>query len=489
MMQPHVRRLPPGRDGATMRRSRGLVLILLMMGSLATVTTSAAPIRGFGFGGAMGLAFFPDMTGINTFMSENGLPSMGEFLIGVGGGGRGGVIGGTTFGGVGWGGFAISEADGRSAEFAFGGGGFDMGRAIGGDESSVLTLGVVLGGGANVLTLLVPPVAGDGIVPSGVVVEPTYRELVRAIGFVQPYVSMAAQIFPWMGFEVRFGYLLPVFGIDFDDQPGIPAPSLDLSGPTVSFGITFGGIASSEKRDREAERDTTRKRELIMRTQAGSFSVKGVEEVVIENVIGDIRIESYRAEIEGTGMGPRVEWEAVLTSREKDIEGFQVEASVSGLSALLMTTGRGQVDYVLRVPAGYDLRVENGAGTVTLDGHEAQTIILEMGVGEVVVEGVQALALIVAVGFGSADLSRVDAAKLIAEVGVGDIALSLDLGVSATLTAKAKLGDVSIDRFPGMIGGVRGFLGQTGDVTLGEGDRDIELTVGVGQIDVEVREP
>ncbi len=40
-----------------------------------------------------------------------------------------------------------------------------------------------------------------------------------------------------MVFELRLGYILPVFGIDFGDLIGIPAPSLDLSGPTVSFGI------------------------------------------------------------------------------------------------------------------------------------------------------------------------------------------------------------------------------------------------------------
>jgi hypothetical protein len=101
------------------------LLIVVTAVSLVTVA-AAAQIRGFGFGGPMAIAFFPDMTGINTFLSENGLPSMGDYLFGAGGSGRGGVIGGPTFGGIGWGIVGTSEAEDRSAEFVFGGGGLDI---------------------------------------------------------------------------------------------------------------------------------------------------------------------------------------------------------------------------------------------------------------------------------------------------------------------------------------------------------------------------
>jgi len=199
--------------------------------------------------------------------------------VGVGGGGRGGVIGGPAFGGIGWGVFATSESEDRCAELVFGGGGFDIGAAIGGDESSVLTIGVVLGGGANVLTLTAPSVNPDGFTPRGVIPEPTSRELGRAVGFVQPYVSMSARLLPWMAFEFRFGYLLPVLGIDFGDSPGIPAPSLDLSGPTVSAGLVFGGIASGSKRSTEEEGLG----EPVTLESDGSFVVAADGELLLEN--------------------------------------------------------------------------------------------------------------------------------------------------------------------------------------------------------------
>ncbi|MFC2078060.1 DUF4097 family beta strand repeat-containing protein [Candidatus Bipolaricaulota bacterium] len=467
-----------------MKRWLCLFAILVSIGVVGSGLAMAEPAtRGFGFGGPMAMAFFPDMSGINTFMSENGLPSMGSFLLGAGGSGRGGVIGGSAFGGIGWGVLATSEGEDRSAELVFGGGGFDIGAAIGGDESSVLTIGAVLGGGANVLSIsgyLYPTIDPEGLVP-----EETHRELGRALGFVQPYVSMAAQLLPWMGLELRIGYVLPVFGIDFGDQLGIPSPSLDLSGPTVSLGIAFGGIGSGEERDRGADRD----HEMISLSRGGSFAIEGAEELVVENMAGEIRIESYRAEIEGTGAGPIVHWEAVLTASEKKIDGLQVEATVSGLTASVKTIGDGEVDYVLRVPAGLDLKLENGAGTISLAGHEAQTIILTNGAGEVNVEGVRATVLVATTALGSINILYSEAEKLIAEVGVGEIALGLDSDVSAVLKAKARLGDITVDRFPGMVGGVRGLLGKTGDVVLGEGDLLIELKAGIGKISVWMHAP
>jgi len=105
-----------------MKRTVAFFLIVVWVGSMGAALFAAEPgALKFGFGGAMAMAFFPDMTGINTFMSENGLPPMGDVLIGVGGGGRGGVIGGPAFGGVGWGVLAASKSEDRSAELVFGG--------------------------------------------------------------------------------------------------------------------------------------------------------------------------------------------------------------------------------------------------------------------------------------------------------------------------------------------------------------------------------
>jgi hypothetical protein len=457
-----------------------MITILLCVACSAAM--AGTPTYAFGHGGAMAMAFFPDMAGINTFMSENGLSPMGDFLIGGGGSGRGGVIGGPAFGGAGWGLMASSKNDELYAELVSAGGGFDIGAAIGGDESSVLTIGAVLGGGANVLSIsgyLYPTIEPEGVVP-----EPAYREIGLAMGFVQPYVSMSAQLFPWMGFEFRLGYLFPLFGIEFGDLLGVPAPSLELSGPTVSFGISFGGIGSGESlAERESRRD-----ERVTSSSDGSFVIREGTVLVIENNVGDIVISSYDAASQ-TSSELLVEWQAVRTAKQERIDELQVELESDDLRAALTTTGSGRVDYVLRIPKGVDLQVKNGAGSITLTGHQAQTIIVENALGDIQLKELDAIALIVAGGVGRVEISDVEAETLIAEMGLGDIQVELPLSASARVLAKACLGDVSIDRFPGMTGGVSGFLGKRANVTLGLGERTVELNVGLGEITVLANHP
>ncbi|MCK4570624.1 DUF4097 family beta strand repeat protein [Candidatus Bipolaricaulota bacterium] len=466
-----------------MKRLSFFFVLLACIGAIGSSLVVAEPVaRGFGFGGAMAMAFFPDMTGINTFMSENGLPSMGDFLIGSGGGGRGGVIGGPSFGGVGWGMFAMSENEEIYAEFVSAGGGFDIGAAIGGNERSVLTIGTVLGGGANVLSIssyLVGPIEPEGLIP-----EPTYREIGLAMGFVQPYVSMSAQLLPWMGFEFRIGYIFPVFGIEFGDLLGIPAPSLKMSGPTVSFGLAFGGIGSGKDHDAEAGSN-----EQVTIVSDGSFAMTSGTELVIENALGDIVISSYAVDTTDTEADLVVEWQAARTAKEKQIDELHVVIDGSDLSATLQTVGTGRVNYVLQIPTGIDLRVKNGLGNITLANHEAQTIIIENGVGDVNLQSVNATVLIVAGGIGEIDLPDVDAQQLIVNLGIGEIDLTLPVSTSARVIAKAGVGDVTIDRFPGMTGGVHGFFGKSGNVTLGHGERMIELNVGLGEIVIEMQIP
>jgi len=469
-----------------MKRMLCLLTILVCISAMGSSLLMAEPAtRGFGFGGAMAMAFFPDMTGVNTFMSENGLAPMGDFLIGAGGGGRGGVIGGLSFGGIGWGVLAISENETRHAELVFGGGGFDIGAAIGGDESSVLTVGVVFGAGANALTVTEAFTDSEGFTPCGIIPNPTSRELGRAVSFVQPYVSMSAQLLPWMGFELRLGYILPVFGIDFGDLIGIPALLLDLSGPTVSFGLVFGGIESVTSSDN----DKPSGKAQATSVSDGSFVVDAESELIIENALGDIVISGYSVDAAQTTPNRVVEWQAVRMAAKRRIDELQVLSDVTEPGITLKTVGTGRVDYALRVPVGVDLKVKNGAGDIYLVSYEAQTIIIENGAGNLSLRDVRATALIVAHGVGGIDLRDVDAQQLIVNLGIGEIVLALPASTSATVAAKAGIGNVSIDRFPGMIGGVRGFVGKSGDVTLGNGERSVKLDVGLGEIVIEMQQP
>jgi len=441
--------------------------------------------QGFGFGGAMGMAFFPDLASVNAFLSENDLGAM-DLLYGGGGSGRGGIIGGPTFGGAGWGLVAESSSELRSAELVLGGGGFDMGYAVGGDDSSVLSVGSVLGGGAVVLTvtdLIFEPSANQ---PFGLEPTPTSREIGRAIGFVQPYVSLCAELLPWMGFELRIGYLFPLFGVSFGELVGVPLPSLDLSGWTVSLGIVFGGIGGSDDRSGRATRRCERE---VTAVSDGTLLIDPVQELRVVNGIGDIVVTSIAADRTQTGSMRTVSWQALRTASEDQIDDVQVVVEPDEYGVTLRTVGVGRVDYTLAVPAGTDLAIRNHTGTVSIDSYEALTVVVENGVGDVLLRRIEAEALIVANGVGSVDLDGIDVGTLVVDVGVGDVRVSLPGTASARVAATASLGDVSIDRFPGMTGGVAGFIGKTGEVVLGMGEDSMDLHVSIGQIDVTMVEP
>jgi len=221
----------------------------------------------------------------------------------------------------------------------------------------------------------------------------------------------------------------------------------------------------------------------------GSFVVAAEDELTIENALGNIVISGYAVDATQTASDLVVEWQVLRTATKRRIDDLQVLLDVTDMSTTLKTVGAGRVDYILRVPAGIDLKVRNGAGDIKLISYEAQTIIIENGAGDVDLQGVRATALIIASGMGSIWLPDVDAHTLIVDLGIGDIALALPVSASATVAAKAGIGDVSIDRFPGMIGGVRGFLGKSGDVTLGNGERTVALDVGLGKIGIKIRQP
>jgi hypothetical protein len=75
------------------------------------------------------------------------------------------------------------------------------------------------------------------------------------------------------------------------------------------------------------------------------------------------------------------------------------------------------------------------------------------------------------------------------DLGCGEIKIGLPVDISARLLAKAKLGEISLERFPGMTGGVRGFLGESAHVTFGQGQAMIELNVGLGEIEITMTGP
>ena len=435
----------------------------------------------FGFGVSSSVAFFPDLTGVNAFLSENDLPPFGEILWGAGGYGRGGVIGGGSFGGGGWGVFASSGVGDRTAELVCAGGGFDIGWAVGGDERSVLTIGTVWGGGATVLDMAFAMPNALGQEPQAILIEPTGRTLGHVSAFAQPYVSLQAQLLSWMGIELRLGYLLPLFGFDFGDVVGIPTPSLDLSGPIVSLGVTFGGIGSGEDRGEAAA------------PQFGTTILPEGAGLRVEGSAGDVVVLSYEPRQTQTEAARIVEWTAIpgCSQREALESGVAVEVEQGSDDITLRTAGDERVDLEVRVPNGTDLLLRNGAGAVRVSDHQAQEIIIEAGVGETVLERIEALVLVIAHGIGSVRIVDVNAIGVTASLGVGEIVLGVDVGVSATITASTGIGDVEFRGFQDSVSAwtARGFLSEAGKLILGSGEASYDLNVGLGSILVESQEP
>ena len=192
--------------------------------------------------------FTPDLAEVNTFLIDHGFAQLDEMLIVAGGGGRGGVIGDLVVGGMGWGGEVESPGTEKEASLGIGFGGFDVGYAIGGNERSVLTVGVVLGGGGCGLELIEHVVSGvPEAVSLGIIIEPTKLEFGAAFAAIQPYVDMQVQLLDWLGLGVRIGYLLAPFEISWGDaEIALYLPDLNLSGPFVGFSIMFGGIGAEE---------------------------------------------------------------------------------------------------------------------------------------------------------------------------------------------------------------------------------------------------
>lgn len=430
---------------------------------------------GFGFGGGGVSAFFPELESVNAFLSENGIAPMPSFLVGGAGGGRGGILGGPSVGGMGFGVAGTSAGGDRSAELAIGGGGFDLGWAIGGDESSVLTIGAVLGGGASVLDLSFPAVQPQGIVP-----EPLTRTVGRAFGFVLPYVSFEAQLLPFVGCEVRIGYVLPVFGFDFGDIVGTPGPSLDLSGPFVSVSVVFGGIGRSGPAG-DGERKAT---------ASGTLELAASARLTLETGAGEVVISSMAHDETQTDSRRVVEWAATWDEDDAADDAPPVVAESGAAGAALRSTGSGAVSYVLRVPTGTSLDLTCGAGAIHVVGHTADSIRVSLGVGEISLADISAGDLALSAGIGEIAVNALSVGTLDAHAGIGRLRLYLPPDVSATISASAGLGETSLEGFPGARLNERRFL-WTGslDAVVGSGAATCSLSVGIGEVEVRATKP
>ena len=207
------------------------------------VAPAAEPEYGFGGGGPSIGLFMPDLSETNEFITGIGFASLDGSLFLIGGSGRGGLLPGPVGGGAGWGAWIESRQGNLHAEYGVGLGGLDVGYALGGDDSSALVVGMVLGaGGAELILTELPLFESLAVGPHGIIVEPTQETYDSLFAFAAPYVDAQIQLVDWIGLGIRAGYLWAPFEFNWSDTGELDPPRLAISGFYVRFSVIFGGF-------------------------------------------------------------------------------------------------------------------------------------------------------------------------------------------------------------------------------------------------------
>lgn len=190
----------------------------------------------------------------------------------------------------------------------------------------------------------------------------------------------------------------------------------------------------------------------------------GISRVELGNGVGDVRIRVAEA-----GETPRV-----TSTIEWGLRRPTADVAVAGDTATLQ--GRcpaGPVtvcatDWLVVVPAGTDLDIEQGVGGVRVDGM-AGDLAVESGVGDVRVTNARSQEIDVQQGVGALRVEAVDPPRnLRARVGVGDLTVRLPDTVDYAIDANGGASEV------------RNSLGSTPAA-----QRRVVLETGVGSLTVE----
>jgi ketosteroid isomerase-like protein len=227
-------------------RLRTVVVAAVWLGVLTGVLVAAEggtdAARGFGFGGPMVGLVGLDLALVNPVLEAGGYGPLAGEVVTWGGGGGGGHVGGLSFGGSGWGGTATSLVGEKSAELSFGFGGVDLAYTVSGKGDSLLSLGLVAGGGALDLSLRerVPESFDDAVA------HPTTTSLSRGFFGLEPYVRFNVQLLPWLGLKLQLGYLFAFPGAWAEGGAEIPGPEAPLSTPYIGVALAFGGSGPVE---------------------------------------------------------------------------------------------------------------------------------------------------------------------------------------------------------------------------------------------------
>jgi hypothetical protein len=130
-----------------------ILLILLVVSFSSVAGADGGELKSFGFAGPLIGLFSLDLEEANDVLIDAGYAPISGQLFAFGGEGVGGVIGGFSLGGHGWGGSVTSLLGEKQVELSLGFGGVDLAYVLGGNEQSFLTFGAVIGGGSVELIL------------------------------------------------------------------------------------------------------------------------------------------------------------------------------------------------------------------------------------------------------------------------------------------------------------------------------------------------
>ncbi|MCJ7755431.1 MAG: hypothetical protein MUP13_12775 [Thermoanaerobaculales bacterium] len=451
---------------------------LCLLGLLILVLTSAQlaaqePERvWFGLGGSSAGLLLPELGLVNAFLLDLGFAALPDMVWSAGGRGRGGLLHGLSIGGIGWAAGTSSQLEDRIAEFGVGFGGIELGYVVGGDQRSLLTVGLVLGGGGSSLTLREQVDGGGGcwpFSPCGIVVGPVTVTAASAFVAIEPFISFQVQPIPFVGFEVHLGYLLPIAGVEWGDL-GVDGPALRPEGPVIGFSLTWGAIGRLRTADLVGEETVTETAELI-----GPC-------VTVEGAMGEIVIEA--------GMGSESKVEVTATKHtlwKSDLDDVlvQLEPTRCGLRVFAEgpTMRPWSVDYRIRVPEGIELDVRQGIGEVRLVGVSGSASV-ELGIGQVTVSGFEGTTMTIGGGVGQIVVTDASAERIDISLGTGDIDILLLPEASYELLAGVGIGGIEIESFPGT--NKAELIGPGGriETILGEGEHEFVIDLGIGEISV-----
>jgi len=426
----------------------------------------------FGLGGSSGGLFLPELDAINIHLVDEGFGVLPDIAWSAGGRGRGGMLHGLSIGGIGWAAGSSSQGENRSADYGVGFAGIELGYVAGGDERSLLTLGIVFGGGGSVLTLWHGVEGGSGCSsqsPKGIVVGPVTISAASAFIAIEPFVSFQVQPVPFIGFELHLGYLLPVVGYEWGDI-ALAEASLLPRGPVIGATLTWGAIGRLRTGGLVGEETVVRTAEL-----EGPC-------VVVEGTMGEIVVEAWPGDETGIEVTAtkRTLWEADLEQVEIRVEPTRCGLVVRADGPAMSPWG---VDYHLRIPGTTELDVRHGIGSVQLSGLSGQAIV-ELGVGQIVVDAFGGPSLEVDAGVGHVALSGVAGGRAEIALGTGNIDVEFPPDASYELRAGVGIGGLSFDTFPGFE--AAGFTGPGGhaEATIGAGEHEFSIDLGIGNVSI-----